>query len=114
MTPVEVGLEILARLSEEQFEKLKEDKLATYKAQEGMESSADGGDTVKGGSRTAEDAKSAGYPKERIVKIKSGVFAGMQGVLVNTNEKKDEWRVRIELFENPTEAVFSMEEIEID
>ena len=90
MTPVEIGLEILARLTEEQFEKLKEDKLATYKKQ----------------------SAGAGYPQERLVKIKSGVFAGMQGALVNTNEKKDEWRVRIELFENPTEVVFSREEIE--
>ena len=87
---MEIGLEILARLTKEQFEKLKEDKLATYKTQSAGE----------------------GYPQERLVKIKSGVFVGMQGTLINTNEKKDEWRVRIELFENPTEVVFSREEIE--
>ncbi len=84
MTPVEVGLEIVARLTEEQFEKLKKDRLETYEC--------------------------AG---EKSIRIKSGVFAGMQGILLNTNEKKDEWRVRIELFEHPTEVVFSREEIEV-
>ena len=84
MTPVEVGLEIVARLTEEQFEKLKKDRLETY--------------------------ESAG---EKSVKIKSGVFAGMRGILLNTNEKKDEWRVRIELFEHPTEVVFARDEIEV-
>ena len=82
MTPVEVGLEIVSRLTEEQFEKLKKDRLETY-----------------------EDAG------EKSVRIKSGVFAGMRGILLNTNEKKDEWRVRIELFEHPTEVVFSGDEI---
>ncbi len=84
LTPVEVGLEIVARLTEEQFEKLKKDRLETY-----------------------EDAG------EKSVRIKSGVFAGMQGILLNTNEKKDEWRVRIELFEHPTEVVFARDEIEV-
>ena len=46
------------------------------------------------------------------MKVKFGVFAGMQGILLNTNEKKDEWRVRIELFEHPTEVIFSGDEIE--
>ena len=46
------------------------------------------------------------------MKIKAGVFAGLQGILLSRNEKKDEWRVRIELFEHPTEVVFSGEEIE--
>ena len=47
------------------------------------------------------------------MKIKSGVFAGMQGILLDTNEKKDEWRVRIELFEHPTEVIFSRDEIQM-
>lgn len=97
MTPVEVGLEILVRLTEEQFNKLKRDKLETYATGTKAEESA--------------QIKEPEYSKEKLVKVKSGVFAGMQGILLSTNEKENEWRVRIELFEYPTEVVFSKQEI---
>ena len=118
MTPVEVGLEIVARLTEEQFEKLKKDRLETYasaeevtktKAKFSAENEILSGD--KDLAETETLAKTEILAGET-VKVKSGVFAGMQGILLSTNEKKDEWRVRIELFENPTEVVFSGNEIE--
>ena len=94
MTPVKVGLQIVTKLTEEQFEKLKKDTLETYSDVPG------------------DSAETAKTDRQKIVKIKAGVFAGLQGVLLSKNEKKDEWRVRIELFEHPTEVVFSGEEIE--
>lgn len=94
-TPVEVGLEILARLTEEQFQKLKRDKLESY-------------------SQFQTEEKADKDPEETFVRVKTGVFADMQGVLLSKNEKKDEWRVKIELFEYPTEVVFSREEIAIE
>ena len=111
MTPVEVGLEIVARLTEEQFEKLKKDKLETYAStQEATKTktkfSAEN-EILSGDKDSAEIAILAG----ETVKVKSGVFAGMRGILLSANEKKDEWRVRIELFEHPTEVVFLREEI---
>ena len=121
MTPVEVGLEIVARLSEEQFEKLKKDRLETYAStrisseagvSSGTKSSVEN-EILSGDKDSAETkilAKTEILAGET-VKVKSGVFAGMQGILLNTNEEKDEWRVRIELFEHPTEVVFSKEEI---
>ena len=104
MTPVEVGLEIVARLTEEQFEKLKKDRLETYAS-------------AQNNSRVGVSAETKVLAGNEIlagetVKVKFGVFAGMQGILLNTNEKKDEWRVRIELFEHPTEVIFSGDEIE--
>ncbi len=90
MTPVKVGLQIVTKLTEEQFEKLKKDTLEMY----------------------SEVQSAVGTDSQKTVKIKSGVFAGLQGILLSKNEKKDEWRVRIELFEHPTEVVFSGEEIE--
>ena len=121
LTPVEVGLEIVARLTEEQFEKLKKDRLETYaSARISPEAGASSGtkgsvetETLSGNKNLAETetlAKTEILAGET-VKVKSGVFAGMRGILLSTNEKKDEWRVRIELFEHPTEVVFLREEI---
>ena len=94
LTPVKVGLQIVTKLTEEQFEKLKKDTLEMY-------------------SDVPGDSEGTGETdRQKNVKIKAGVFAGLQGVLLSKNEKKDEWRVRIELFEHPTEVVFSGEEIE--
>lgn len=93
LTPAEVGLEILARLSEEEFQRLKEEK-------------------VSGNAGTTKDDETK--MSEQLVKVKSGVFAGMQGILLSSQEEKDEWRVKIELFDNPTEVVFSKEEIVVE
>ena len=94
-TPVEAGLEILARLTEEEFEKLKADSLETY-------------------AEISECRETEEIWKEKSVRIKSGIFAGMHGILVSKNETKDEWRVRILLFENPMEVVFSGKEIAVE
>lgn len=86
MTPAEVGLEILARLTEEEFQELKGKKIEEQKCSQ---------------------KDSAG----RHVQIISGVFAGMSGELASVDEEKGEWRVRIDLFGAPSEVVFSKEEI---
>lgn len=86
MTPAEVGLEILARLTDDEFQEFKGQKIAEQKS-------------------ASEDNKGSQ------VEIISGVFAGMSGELISTNEEKDEWRVRIDLFGKPSEVVFSKEEI---
>ena len=91
-TPAEVGLEVLARLTEEEFRELKKKKLATY-------------DEQKNPPEEQEDKK-----KTR-VEILSGVFSGMTGQFQSANPEKDEWHVQVEIFEKPTEVVFSKEEI---
>ena len=90
-TPAEVGLEVLARLTEEEFQKLKQEKIATY------------------GEEEATDRKE--QPDETEVEIVSGVFAGMKGKFRSANAEKDEWYVKVELFDTPTEVIFSREEI---
>lgn len=104
MTSVKVGLQIVTKLPEEKFDKLKKNTLETYSDMQRdseMKVSTESGVSVE----TIETAR------KKIVKIKAGVFAGLQGILLSKNEK-NEWRVRIELFEHPTEVVFSGEEIE--
>lgn len=86
MTPAEVGLEILARLTDEEFQALKDRKIAEQKC-------------------VREDSTGSQ------VEIISGVFARMSGELVSVDEEKDEWRVRIDLFGAPSEVVFAKEEI---
>ena len=119
LTPVKVGLQIVTKLTEEQFEKLKKDTLEMYSDVPGdadtkgsIESglSVGAGETDRQKNGGSAETNEIGRPKT--VKIKSGVFAGLQGILLSKNEKKDEWRVRIKLFEHPTEVVFSGEEIE--
>ena len=80
-TPVEAGLEILARLTEEEFEEKK-----------------------------AASLEEAGTEGEAVL-VKSGGFAGMRGSLISRNEETDEWRVGLRLLEGTVEAVFSGEEI---
>lgn len=105
MTPVKVGLQIVTKLTEEQFEKLKKDTLETYSA-------VQGDSRKRASTETETSVRTIETDRPKTVKIKAGVFAGLQGVLLSKNEKKDEWRVSIELFEHPTEVVFSGEEIE--
>lgn len=101
---MKVGLQIVTKLPEEKFDKLKKNTLETYsdvQRDSEMKVSTESGVFVE----TIETAR------KKTVKVKAGVFAGLQGILLPKNEK-NEWRVRIELFEHPTEVVFSGEEIE--
>lgn len=91
-TPAEVGMEVLARLTEEEFQELKQKKMAIYEEDQ---------------SHIEEQEKQ----KESKVKILSGVFEGMIGTFRSANAEKDEWHVMVDLFDTPTEVVFSKEEI---
>lgn len=95
LTPAEVGLEILARLTEQEFQELREKNKGLYcETESGKEL----------------QPKQINRPYSR-VNIKSGVFAGMSGIFQSGNTEKDEWHVKINLFDTPTEVVFSREEI---
>lgn len=95
MTPAEVGLEVLARLTEDEFRELKEKSMGIYC----------GNVSEK---EIQPKQKKLSHSK---VNIKSGVFAGMSGVFQSGNTEKDEWHVKVNLFDTPTEVVFSREEI---
>lgn len=95
LTPVEVGLEVLARLSEEEFRELKERNMGLYPENMGR---------IQG----REVKQTPGHSK---VKIMSGVFAGMCGIFQSGNTEKDEWHVKVKLFDTPTDVVFSRKEI---
>lgn len=81
MTPVKVGLQIVTKLPEEKFDKLKKNTLETYsdvQRDSEMKVSTESGVFVE----TIETAR------KKTVKVKAGVFAGLQGILLSKNEKK--------------------------
>lgn len=100
MTPVEVGLEILARITEEEFVHLKKENcIKTGEEKNAIESVPNSNDKF--------------CSNKREIKIISGVFAGMSGILLSKREKRDQWRVQINLFDTPTEVVFHKKELEV-
>jgi transcriptional antiterminator NusG len=85
-TPMEIGFGAVARVSGEEFQNIVEENIQKQK-ESGME--------------------------EGTVRIRSGVFAGMSGKLLASDEYKDEWSVEMNLFGNGTEVVFRRDEIEL-
>ena len=88
MTPAEVGLEVLAKISEEEFNERKKQCMEEY------------GSSVHKASGNME-----------AVKIVSGLFEGMEGQLIAEYPEKNEYKVSIDMFESPTVVTFRAEEI---
>lgn len=92
LTPAEVGLEILTKLSEEEFRNM----LGTVENEEEATTAA-----------TSEDKD------KKMVRIISGVFAGMEGKLLSADEKKDQWKIEVKVFGTPTSVIFTRQEIKL-
>lgn len=107
MTPAEVGLEILVRMTDEEFAQWKEKRIAKEKTHNWIQGKVQNCDGVS----TADDQKK--HKKGNRVLVVSGAFEGMSGTLLSTKEERDEWRVRIKLFKCLTEVVFKRREIQI-
>ena len=87
MTPAEVGLEVLAKISAEEFEERKRQCIEKYAAL----------------CRESDNTS--------IVTVAAGIFEGMEGRLLSENEKKDEYKVEIAMFDIPTVVTFRADEI---
>lgn len=83
MTPVELGFEAVAKVSEEEFRRMKEENIQKQE------------------------------PEERPgqVEVLTGVFEGMRGTFLYADTEQDEWTVGLELFGKETKVVFHREEI---
>ncbi len=99
MTPAEVGLEVLTRVTEKEFLQWKKENYMKDETEE---------DIVESGSSSYEDRFCRCGMQ---VKIVSGVFTGLKGIFLSKQEGRDQWRVQINLFDTPTEVVFRKEEI---
>ena len=99
MTPVEVGFGAIARVSREEFRKMKEE-------------------SIRRQSKTTpddfpSDVKAGDVPEEaQRIRVLAGVFAGMEGKLLWDNARNGECTVELKLFDTGTKAVFRRDEIE--
>lgn len=89
-TPVQVGLEVVQKVTKEAFEQMKQD-------------AARKGDSFD----EPEPAESV----ER-VQVLTGVFEGMKGEILSENPAKEELKVCLSLFGTPTTVTFSVSEVE--
>ena len=86
MTPMEVGFSAVAKLTEEEFQDVR---------------------------RKNRETALADNPSDKMVRIISGIFEGMTGKLLYTDEDRDEWAVELKLFgEKPSRVVFRKDEID--
>lgn len=85
MTPVEVGFGAVARVSEEEFDHMKEEN------------------------RQKQKQSPSETPGQ--VRVQKGVFEGMTGKFLYADVERDEWTVELELFGVETRVVFRREEI---
>ena len=92
MTPVRVGFEVLAKMTEEEFQCMKEETIE-----------ADSADIIS----SSEDD----IVKVSRVKVVKGIFAGMTGVILSENEIKKEMKVSLNLFGEPTSVTFAQDEV---
>jgi transcriptional antiterminator NusG len=89
-TPVEVGFGAFARVTEEEWEKIRQENICRFEKEKQEKQPAD----------------------PALVRILSGAFAGMSGSLVSENPTKDEYTVEVKIFDRPTKAVFARSELE--
>lgn len=89
-TKVQVGLEILKRVSDEEFRQMKEEST----------------------DEEVDSAQDKPQGENRRVRVVSGVFEGMNGEVEGEENAKHEVRVRIRLFGVESMVVFSADEIE--
>ncbi len=97
MTPVEVGLEVLCKVTEEEFQEMKHRTVQNCDVQ------------------LSDPEKSSGewkFSSGITVKIMSGIFEGMTGEVISKDETKDEFKVSLRLFDRPTDVIFKTNEIE--
>ena len=88
-TPVEVGFSAVAKLTEEEFSDIKQHNIEFYNQEDTLD-------------------------LENQVKVLSGVFEGMTGMLLCVDEKRDEYTVLMELFgSEPSRVVFHKNDIQI-
>lgn len=92
MTPVQVGLEVLAKVTEEEFQRMKEESVE-----------ADSADIISSSGDDTVDVSR--------VKVVSGVFAGMTGVILSEKERKMEVKVSLNLFGEPVTVTFAQDEV---
>lgn len=85
-TPIEVGFGAIARIDEEQLKQMVADVIERQKDEE---------------------------VTQNTVKIKSGVFKGMNGRFLYADPDRDEWTVEIELFGTGTKVMFQRDEIQM-
>lgn len=84
-TPVEVGFGAIARISEDEFEQMKNENAKKYEEETKLQ--------------------------KNMVKILTGVFDGMTGKFLYADPDKDEWTVELELFGVLNKVIFKKEEI---
>lgn len=101
-TKVQVGLEIIKKVTEEEFRQMKDESLRGDTDGEVADDSS--GTSVRG----SKDEPTVG---SRRVKIISGVFAGMSGDVIEEYPKKREVKVSVRLFGEETSVVFREEEL---
>ncbi len=95
-TPVEVGLSAVARVTDEEFERIRQLNIMEHEAAE-PSTHSDGNETAKSE-----------------VLILSGMFSGMYGEFRSADTDKDEWTVLIKMFgDEPSKVVFHREEIKM-
>lgn len=91
LTPVEVGFGAIARVSEDQFRQMKDESIRKQK-QEALTGDVSG--------------------KRKKIRVKSGIFSGMEGTILCGDTMGGECTVLMELFGVGTKVVFRHEEIE--
>lgn len=92
-TPVEVGLSTVARVTEEEFEKIRQRNIEEHE-------------------RESNDSGAISDIARTEVRILSGMFEGMYGTFYAADTEKDEWSVMLELFgSEPSRVVFHRDEI---
>ncbi len=87
MTPVEVGFGAVRRVSQEEFQKMKQQNIRKYQPSANQESGQ--------------------------VKVLKGAFEGMTGKLLCADPERDEWTIELELFGVETKVTCPREEIEV-
>ena len=103
-TKVQVGLEIIKKVTEDEFRQMKEESAALDSADVPVEDSDPEGDSAKKSSTSS-------LADSQRVKIVSGVFAGMFGNILETYPQKQEVKVSVRLFGEATSVVFREEEV---
>lgn len=109
-TKVQVGLEIIKKVTEDEFRQMKAE---SARGDSDVElASATSVDQPKGpADELSKDSLTSSPTDSRRVKITSGVFAGMFGNVLERNPKKKEVKVSVRLFGEETSVVFREEEI---
>jgi transcriptional antiterminator NusG len=94
-TPVQVGLEVIQKVTKEEFEQM---RLASIEETEAK--------------KKAETIPVSVPKLTKRVRILSGVFTGMTGDVLEENKDKQEITASLNLFGKPSPVVFSREEVE--